>query len=254
MDTSHPPDTDDANYADRVNGQMYTRFIKNFHDVMKPRTYLEIGTQSGNTLAIATCPSIAVDPRFQINVNVAGGKSTCFLFQTTSDDFFRDYNPTAFLGAPVEFAFLDGLHKFEFLLRDFMNTEKFVGKNSVVMMHDCVPPGFYMTTREMADPIRLEKSAFGSWWTGDVFKLIPVLKRYRPDLKITILDCVPTGIVMITGLNPMNDVLRRAYDDIMRETSLQLDRAQFEAYWADLSVEKSETLMSREQLMRVISP
>lgn len=245
-------ETDDANYAARVNGQMYTRFIKNFHEVMKPKTYLEIGTQSGGTLALAACASIAVDPKFQINVNVAKGKPTCFLYQKTSDDFFRDHDPAAIFGAAVDFTFLDGLHRFEFLLRDFMNAERCAHRQSIIMMHDCAPPGFYMTTRDMDDPIRLQKSAFGPWWTGDVFKVIPVLRRYRPDLKINILDCVPTGIVMITGLDPSSTVLRNAYDDIIGATSTELDRAEYEAYWSDLHVEDSQAYMTREQLGRLV--
>lgn len=241
-------ETDDANYAARVNGQMYTRFLKNFHEVMQPKTYLEVGTQNGGTLMLASCASIAIDPRFQLNVNVAKGKPTCFLYQKTSDDFFHHYDPAAILGAPIDFAFLDGLHRFEFLLRDFMNAERFAHKRSVIMMHDCVPPGFYMTTRDMDDPIRLQKSAFGPWWTGDVFKVIPILRRYRPDLKIKLLDCMPTGLVMITGLDPQSDVLRNAYDDIIRATSTELERAEYEAYWSDLRVENSEAFMSKEQL------
>ncbi|MEZ5960373.1 MAG: class I SAM-dependent methyltransferase [Hyphomonadaceae bacterium] len=232
---------DDANYADRVNGQMYTRFIKNFHEVMKPETYLEIGTQSGGTLMLAGCASIAIDPKFQINVNVAKGKPTCFLYQKTSDDFFHHYNPTTILGAAIDFVFLDGLHRFEFLLRDFMNAERFAHERSFIMMHDCVPPGFYMTTRDMDDPLRLQKSRFGPWWTGDVFKVIPVLRHYRPDLKINVLDCAPTGLVMITG-QPSR---RRSSSCSRRYYSLGLVRPRprrVRPYWSDLRVQDSQAL------------
>ncbi len=33
------------------------------------------------------------------------------------------------------------------------------------------------------------------YWTGDVWKLIPILQRYRPDLQLTLFDAPPSGLV-----------------------------------------------------------
>lgn len=67
-----------------------------------------------------------------------------------------------------------------------------------------------MTTRDLNN---LPNGA----WTGDVWKLIPILKTYRPELKITILDCKPTGLVLVSNLSPTNTTLAKNYDKILAE-------------------------------------
>jgi hypothetical protein len=67
-----------------------------------------------------------------------------------------------------------------------------------------------MTTRDLTALPRKN-------WTGDVWKLIPILRKYRPDLKLTVLDCRPTGLVCVTNLAPGNTELTRNYDAIVAE-------------------------------------
>lgn len=50
-----------------------------------------------------------------------------------------------------------------------------------------------------------------------MWKLIPILQRWRPDLTLTVLDCRPTGMVCVTGLDPESRVLAEAYDQIVAE-------------------------------------
>ena len=57
------------------------------------------------------------------------------------------------------------------------------------------------------------------WWTGDVWKCLPALKKYRPDLKIVVVDAIPTGLVLITNLDPKNGVLADNYANIIQEFS-----------------------------------
>ena len=46
----------------------------------------------------------------------------------TSDDFFASHDLAQVLGGrPVDLAYIDGMHQFEFALRDFMNLERYVG-------------------------------------------------------------------------------------------------------------------------------
>ena len=54
-------------------------------------------------------------------------------------------------------------------------------------------------------------------WTGDVWKLKSILEKYRPDLFIQALDVYPTGLMMISGLNPKSSILTDNYDEIVSE-------------------------------------
>ena len=46
------------------------------------------------------------------------------IYELTSDEFFARYDLSELLGGPVELAFIDGLHLFEQVLRDFVNLER----------------------------------------------------------------------------------------------------------------------------------
>lgn len=187
----------------------YLPYLQELHRTRQPRVYFEIGTESGASLSYADCTAVAVDPAFAIDHNVVGKKPALHLFQGTSDDFFAT-NMLARLGLTIDLAFLDGMHHFEFLLRDFMNAERHAARDGMIVLHDCVP-----FSRLGADRIwrrRLTKS-----WTGDVWKLLPILAQYRPDLHIETFDLQPTGLVCITALDPANSALADNYDRIVAD-------------------------------------
>lgn len=197
-----------------LSGVNYLDFLARYHKLAKPRTYFEIGTNIGHSFRLASCRKVAVDPEFKFKFDPVGASSAVHLFQTTSDNFFRDYDLNDFLPGGVDLAFLDGLHLFEFLLRDFMNAEKFVNDDSVFFLHDCFPVNDEITAREWTTEGRQIAETRG-WWAGDVWKLLPILRDYRPDLEVQILDCPPTGLVVIRGMNPNSTALRESYDTIV---------------------------------------
>jgi hypothetical protein len=217
-------------------GEPYTAVLRRVHDVLAPRTYFEVGCNTGASLAYARGRVIGVDPSFAVMGNAFAGKSACHFFQMTSDAFFRDHDPQAILGAPIDLAFLDGMHLYEFALRDFMNTERSCRKNSIIMLHDCLPVDATITTREDDVELRRQVSTKPTWWTGDVWKLMVILQRYRPDLTIVVLDAAPTGLVMVTNLNPDSRVLGDSYAQICAEFGdIQLQDYGIERYFSEIA-------------------
>jgi hypothetical protein len=200
----------------KPSGVPYHRFLRSLHDACLFDWYLEIGCRSGESFAPVRSKTVAVDPFFRAEINIIGKKPALHVFQQTSDDFFA----SGFLaqnGIRLGLAFLDGMHLFEFLLRDFINTEAAMAPGGVIMLHDCVPYGAEMTTRDLAN---LPPGA----WTGDVWKLIPILQRWRPEVRVTVLDCRTTGLVCVSGLNPESRVLAENYEQIVSEfAGLDLD-------------------------------
>lgn len=191
----------------RASGLKYPRFLAQLHANALFDWYLEIGCRTGTTFAPVRSKTIAVDPFFRVETNVIQRKPQLHVFQTTSDDFFA----SGFLarnGIRLSVAFIDGMHLFEYLLRDFMNTEAGSTPQSVIAIHDCLPFDDAMTVRDHTT--RTMKA-----WTGDVWKLLPILAEYRPDLKVEVLDCHPTGLVLVSNLNPENRDLNAAYDAIL---------------------------------------
>lgn len=199
-------------------GASYLEILALLHGQLRPKTYFEIGTSGGASLRLSKCRSAAVDPNFQLTLDVVGEKPAAMLFQTSSDNFFANEHLDVLLGGNVGLAFLDGLHLFEFLLRDFINTEKYCGQNSVIALHDCLPIDHYMTARPPI-PASENPSPYKEAWTGDVWKILPVLKKFRPALKIICLNAPPTGLVLCTCLQPSSTTLAEAYFDIVEEWS-----------------------------------
>jgi hypothetical protein len=54
-------------------------------------------------------------------------------------------------------------------------------------------------------------------WTGDVWKLIPILAKYRPDITVEVLDCWPTGLLQVKKLDTKSSALQDNYETIVRE-------------------------------------
>ena len=192
----------------QADGLSYKKFMTALHQERLFDWYLEVGCRTGRIFANARGKTIAVDPFFRAETNIIGVKPSLHVLQQTSDEFFAS-GFLQVLKAKLSFSFLDGMHLFEFLLRDFIGAEKASDPKGVIALHDCCPFSHEMTTRDLSN---LPKQA----WTGDVWKLIPILMEYRPDLKITVLDAAPTGLVLVSNLTPKSTTLEKKYDLIVK--------------------------------------
>ncbi len=202
-------------------GMPYDWFLARLSRAAAVQRYLEIGVARGAVFAQIACRhGIGVDPEFTLDANVAANKTRVSLYQVMSDVFFQHLRLRRHLGGRIDLAFLDGMHLFEFLLRDVMNTEAVSRRDSILCLHDCLPLAEPMAERDpMRAQARSRGTAYADWWTGDVWKVVPILAKYRPDLTVMLVDCAPTGLVVITGLDPSSRVLKRNYEAIVREFS-----------------------------------
>jgi tetratricopeptide (TPR) repeat protein len=178
-------------------GEHYHQVLRGLHGRLKPRVYLEIGIETGASLALARPPTIAlgIDPAPRISFDFTADTR---VFETTSETFFAEHDVRALTGLPgFDLAFIDGLHTFDQALRDFTDIERLALPGSVVLVHDCMPLSAPTATREQHT----------RFWSGDTWKLVPLLKRHRPDLTVRTIACPPTGLAVITGLDPRSTVL-----------------------------------------------
>jgi hypothetical protein len=70
-------------------GYDYRMVLGNLHKWLSPETYLEIGTEAGHTLSLASCRSLSIDPNYKISdpevVQLLIRKPSCALYQMTSE-------------------------------------------------------------------------------------------------------------------------------------------------------------------------
>ena len=181
----------------------YLDLLAEIHERSRPRTYLEIGMRNGESLALARADTavIGIDPLptvwNKVNADAA-------LFFETSDDFFANRDVHKILGGrPIDLAFIDGMHLFEFALRDFRNVERNAAPGSVILIHDCLPPTAEMATRDRQTAM----------WTGDTWKTICCLAEFRPDLDVSTIAVKGSGLGVVRNLDPANTVLFDRYDE-----------------------------------------
>jgi hypothetical protein len=197
-----------------MEGENYTKVMAQIFDQLRPRTYVEVGIYKGLTLQLAKPPTIAIgiDPEPRLGRAPLANHR---IFAQTSDAFFASRDLRAELGGlPVDLAFIDGMHLFDFALRDFINLERACSHESVILIHDCYPRDRQTAERDMSP----------DFWTGDVWRLVVLLKKYRPDLSIHTIGAAPTGLCMVQNLDPSSGVLQANYGRLCEEF-LALDYA-----------------------------
>jgi hypothetical protein len=173
--------------------------LEGLHKKTRPRTYLEIGIRTGRSMVLSRCRSIGVDPLFKIDNPI---HCDVQLIKATSDDFFAGDEPLAhFDGVPVDLAFIDGMHLSDFALRDFIHIEPFMADTGVVVLDDVLPRNGLEAARDRkTEP-----------WTGDVYKVVEILRRRRPDLVVLIVNTAPTGTAVVLGVDQASSILKDAY-------------------------------------------
>ena len=181
----------------------YLEVLRQAHGWLAPRLYLEVGVRHGRSLALARGRAVGVDPAPELREPLA---PTTQVVTATSDDFF-DLQADTLLDAPIDLSFIDGMHLFEYALRDWMQVERRADPAGLVVIDDVFPNHPRQALRERATRV----------WTGDVWKLYACLEAVRPDLFLLPLDTRPTGLLLIAGLDPGNRVLWERYNPVVKE-------------------------------------
>jgi len=198
------PNTDKGNEVEeRISGEEpYLKVLSRLHHEFNPQFYFEIGVRHGCSLGLAQCPALGIDPVPEITQPL--GSNTRIL-EMTSDNFFC--GPAKYeIIEPPDLVFIDGMHLFEFVLRDFMHVERYSAHTSMVIIDDIFPN----------HPAQADRTRRTRVWTGDVWKIVFCLRQYRPDLQLLSLDASPTGLLLVIGLDPHNKFLWDHYNPIVR--------------------------------------
>jgi hypothetical protein len=159
--------------------------------------YLEIGCDQNQLFSkVIIDNKIGVDP-------VSGGN-----IRKTSDDFFRKNNDK------FDIVFIDGLHTYEQVKKDILNSVNCLNANGIILVHDCMPDSL----GKQAVP------RYKMQWNGDVWKAIVDL-RQKENLDIYTCE-MDQGIGIITkkknssllSLNkPIHKIKFRDYFDNYKE-------------------------------------
>lgn len=197
-------------------GPKYLDWLAWFHQFIVPATYLEIGVESGQSLQFAQAPTraVGVDPALEI---VHSQKNWVKLFKLTSEDFFLTQNvQKVFEAASLSMTFIHGRHHFDQALKDFINVERCSSAGTVVLISGIFP----------VIPVSAQRERTTKFWVGDTWKIMWILNKYRPDLKIVAIPTAPSGLGVITNLDSKNSNLQKDLGLIIQE-AMALDVSTF---------------------------
>ncbi len=116
------------------------------------KKYLEIGCDTDVVFNKVNCEyKVGVDP-------LRGGT-----IRDTSDNFFKNNKET------FDLIFIDGLHSFEQILKDFQNSFKFLNNGGYIVMHDLIPRNW----------LEEHVPRISNNWCGDVWKISFLLNNTK---------------------------------------------------------------------------
>ena len=152
-------------FIENFKGELNYNFTENFYrwDLIEYlikknnyKNYLEIGCDKNQLFSKVNIDNkIGVDP-------VSGGN-----VRKTSDDFFKE-NKSSF-----DIVFIDGLHTYEQVKKDILNSVNCLLDEGIILVHDCMPDSL----GKQAVP------RYKMQWNGDVWKAIVDL-RQQENLEI----------------------------------------------------------------------
>lgn len=179
-------------------------FLHELHKLLRPATYLEIGVQTGRSMAQALRAThcIGVDPDPQLSVLIPADNFE--IHAMTSDQFFGSaFAEVDNLGGPIDLAFIDGMHLVENCLRDFIGVERRARPDgrSVAVFDDVLP-----YSADIAGRVPLPGD-----WAGDCWKVYLALTSATSHLRCILVDVAPTGALVVLGLDPANTTIADSY-------------------------------------------
>jgi hypothetical protein len=135
------------------------------------KSYLEIGVDNGVNFEKVNCEyKVGVDPNSQLPN----------IISMTSDEFFAQ-NKEKF-----DLIFIDGLHTYEQVYKDIINSLNVLNPNGYIICHDTNPISEERQTPQWN----------GGDWNGECWKVFVNLRRERIDLEMMTID-VDEGVSLI---------------------------------------------------------
>jgi len=161
------------------------RRLNQLAEMLSARNYLEIGVETGATFHQVNCQyKTAVDPRFLFDLERSDELNcfgSCQYHEMASDIFFSKLERTR---EPYDLIFIDGLHHYDQVMRDFIHSLVFAHSRTVFLIDDTLPCDVFSAMRDQQQALDLRANYSlgfqGNAWHGDVYLFVLLLPIYFP--------------------------------------------------------------------------
>ena len=176
------------------------------------KKYLEVGCFDDELFNHIDCQKkVGVDP-------VSGGT-----IRETSDNFFKKNNET------FDCIFIDGLHEYNQVKRDIINSLEVLNEGGVILLHDCLPDNYYAQAIPRCQWV----------WNGDVWKAII---EYRNFKNVDVYTCYADHGIGV--------ILKRPNRNLLDYPKNDYSKLRFEEYFHNYK--KLMNIIEYEELMKII--
>lgn len=162
-------------------------FLAKLHEMLKPKVYMETGVQTGESLRLAHAAeqAIGIDPYPLITQS--GNQQ---IFPMYSREYFADDSKEP----QIDLGFIDGSHLIEDVMIDFLGMARKAHRRTVIVFDDVLPYNQAIASRAMPP---------AGDWTGDAWKVIPILRGAIPlhyGVQSKMVNTFPTGLFVVWNL------------------------------------------------------
>lgn len=164
------------------------RRLNKLASALKVGRYLEIGVETGITFHQVDCQlKTGVDPKFLFDLarsEELNRHGICEYHEVASDVFFsgRDRG-----GERYDLIFIDGLHHFDQVMRDFIHSTAHAHPRTVFLIDDTLPCDVFSAMRDQQQALELRSRYSlgfqGNAWHGDVYLFVLLLPVYFPGYR-----------------------------------------------------------------------
>lgn len=228
-------------------GAIFRHAVSQICTAIDARAFLQIGDGLGDVTDEVLADVIWLDAKRGQKTEPPAVRLRTFLFNAHADRFFGQHRLGDVIGGQLDVALFGGRQLVEQWLRNFIAVEAACRPTSCVILPDCLPLNPRMAERSF----RVDESEpawMRGFWTGDVWKLLPILHRYRPDLRIFTLDCSPCGLVCCSNLDPQSGKLAQVAAQALDEMeAVDLAGYGLERLWTLFPMLDSRRLLADRQ-------
>jgi hypothetical protein len=178
-------------------------------------TYLEVGVDAGVTFFAIEAPvKVAVDPHFKFPLPEPGSlPGDVTFFPLESDRYFAGGIDRKF-----DVAFLDGLHSFEQILKDFINAVDVRSPGGIIVIDDVIPSSYHaaLPTLDLNVQFRTRLGISDGSWMGDVYRIVPFIDTFYPQFSYATVLENHGQMVLWPKQRSLEDRQQRTVEEIIR--------------------------------------
>ena len=188
--------------------------------------------QIGNSKAIShsSGTSFVISPLLKISSNQIGTKTEVNFYQKHTAEFFEVDSSSVFANQKIDLAVIDGPKKPKKLLRDFLDLEAHSNQTGKILV-----PHILSNKNHQQDKVET------------LWKMVVMLQKFRKDLSFTFLNSNPSGLLIISNLDPsFKQKNKGTYNKLLNNVN-KISDEHYDEYLGSIKISDGKDYISKNE-------